>query len=213
MQSSKNIRQEEETYNLVNVYSGPPPFLIHSWTIEEIFQKNDLLVNGQRKIVRVGKGGPMTPTNIKPCKRCGATRRTKRDKRPILHRAEIGPGWHVYCQRCGYYGPIANYDDEAVYLWNSEKRRLEMDIIKELSYVLNGTEVAFFSVVLQKEKGEIKPTYTIMGEPSEDIKNKLSDAMRKMADRIKQFNENKDNVTFGKPEVRDDPNERNHKGA
>ena len=38
-----------------------------------------------------------------------------------------------------------------------------MDIIKELNYTLNGSEVAFFGVVLQNEKGKIKPTYIIMG--------------------------------------------------
>ena len=74
-----------------------------------------------------------------------------------------------------------------------------MDIIKELNYTLNGSEVAFFGVVLQNENGKIKPTYIIMGEPTEDIKNRLSNVMVELANKINDFNKNKDDVTFGKP--------------
>ena len=48
---------------------------------------------------------------INPCK-CGND--------PIVDRIGIGPGWVVFCPSCGAEGPIGNYPDEAIFLWNQE---------------------------------------------------------------------------------------------
>ena len=67
----------------------------------------------------MGVGVPKTKLEVKgertinPCK-CGSNE-------PIVDRIGIGPGWLVFCPSCEKEGPLSNYPEEAIFLWNEEK--------------------------------------------------------------------------------------------
>ena len=67
-----------------------------------------------------------------------------------------------------------------------------MDIIKEIKSIINGSEIAFFSFILQNGKNEderIRATFTIIADPPEiaqEIRNHYAKALRRLADSVEK---------------------------
>ena len=65
-----------------------------------------------------------------------------------------------------------------------------MDIIKELKSIINGSEIAFFSFILQQNEDErIRATFTIIADPPEiaqEIRTHYAKALRLLADQVEK---------------------------
>ena len=101
----------------------------------EIYQKGEcvMLIDGPSHSIGVhGYMGVSIPKiklevrTINPCK-CGSND-------PIVDRIGIGPGWTVFCPSCGAEGPIGNYPEEAIFLWNKEKDMTDYCCEKDKKY-------------------------------------------------------------------------------
>ena len=65
-----------------------------------------------------------------------------------------------------------------------------MDIIKPIKNIINGSEIAFFSFILQKNEDErIRATFTIIADPPEiaqEIRTHYAKALRRLADQVEK---------------------------
>ena len=67
-----------------------------------------------------------------------------------------------------------------------------MDIIKEIKSIINGSEIAFFSFILQNGKGgeRIKATFTMIAdtppEIAQEIRTHYAKALRRLADSVEK---------------------------
>ena len=62
-----------------------------------------------------------------------------------------------------------------------------MDILKEIGYSINDTEVGFFGVLLQNDPQikKVVPTYIMMGEPTSEIKAALVKSLINLTEKVK----------------------------
>ena len=65
-----------------------------------------------------------------------------------------------------------------------------MDIIKPIKNIINGSEIAFFSFILQQNEDErIRATFTIIADPPEiaqEIRTHYAKALRRLADQVEK---------------------------